>query len=210
MTGWNEAELESRLTAMRVVLHQLAGNPSPTARAVIERFRDLPSAAQSARSGLGVLDEARTGLRCWVSERSGIHAPRRPAVLLPDVGVALPLATANVLEHSDRRSHRTPSPRRRACARAVLFAARAMDISRAQDVAIRWTGITFHLGGIAAQDSTPLLQGALRFPDAVPGPFRVPIQVQQGVGVDPPRRRNLAQDQPLRWRAPGTSRTRRR
>ncbi len=100
MTGWNEAELESRLTAMRVVLHQLAGNPSPTARAVIERFRDLPSAAQSARSGLGVLDEARTGLRSWVSERSGIHAPRRPAVLLPDVGVALPLATANVLEQA--------------------------------------------------------------------------------------------------------------
>jgi hypothetical protein len=40
-----------------------------------------------------------------------------------------------------------------------------MDVGRAQDVAIRWAGITFHLGGTSAQDSTPLLQGALRFPN---------------------------------------------
>ena len=53
VTGWNPAGLESRLNAMRVVLHQLAENPSPTARAVIERFRSLPGAAQSPRSGLG-------------------------------------------------------------------------------------------------------------------------------------------------------------
>ena len=174
VTGWNPAGLESRLTAMRVVLHQLAENPSPTARAVIERFRGLPSAAQSPRSGLGVLDEARAGLRSWVSARSGIHAPRPPAVLPPDVGVALQLGTANVLEQAiDDLIERHLRVAGHALA---LFCSlrEQMDIGRAQDVAIRWAGITFHLGGTAAQDSTPLLQGALRFPDDDAAPVRQP------------------------------------
>jgi hypothetical protein len=165
VTGWNPAGLESRLTAMRVVLHQLAENPSPTARAVIERFRSLPSAAQSSCSGLGILDEARSALRSWVSARSGIHAPRPPAVLPPDVGVALQLGTARVLERAiDDLIERHLRVAGHALA---LFCSlrEQMDIGRAQDVAIRWAGITFHLGGTSAQDSTPLLQSALRFPD---------------------------------------------
>lgn len=171
VTGWNAAGLESRLTAMRVVLHQLAENRSPTARAVIERFRGLPSAAQSPRSGLGVLDEARTGLRSWASVRSGIHTPRPPAVLPADVGVALQLGTANVLEQAiDDLIERHLRVAGHALA---LFCSlrEQMDIGRAQDTAIRWAGITFHLGGTDAQDSTPLLQGALRLPDddAAPG-----------------------------------------
>jgi hypothetical protein len=170
VTGWNVAGLESRLAAMRVVLHQLAENPSPTARAVIERFRGLPVAAQSPRSGLGVLDEARAGLRSWVSARSGIHAPRPPAVLPPDVGVALQLGTANVLEQAiDDLIERHLRVSGHALA---LFCSlrKQMDIGRAQDVAIRWAGITFRLGETADQDSTPLLQAALRFPgdDAAP------------------------------------------
>ena len=125
MTGWNAAGLESRLTAMRAVLHQLAENPSLTARAVIERFRDLPGAAQSPRSGLGVLDEARAGLRSWVSARSGIHAPRSARRASCRRGRRAPAGHGQCSGASDRRSHRTPSPRRRTRARAVLFAARA-------------------------------------------------------------------------------------
>jgi hypothetical protein len=170
VTGWNPAGLESRLSAMRAVLHQLAENPSLTARAVIERFRALPGAAQSPRSGLGVLDEARTGLRSWVFARSGIHAPRPPAVLPPDVGAALQLGTADVLEQAiDDLIARHLRVAGHALA---LFCSlrQQMDVGRAQDVAIGWAGITFHLGGTSAQDSTPLLQGALRFPDdAAPG-----------------------------------------
>jgi hypothetical protein len=171
VTGWNPIGLESRLNAMRVVLHQLAENPSPTARAVVEQFRSLPSVAQSPRSGLGILDEARTALRSWVSARSGIHAPRPPAVLPPDVGVALQLGTASVLEQAiDDLIERHLRVAGHALA---LFCSlrEQMDIGRAEDVAVRWAGITFHLGGTAAQDSTPLLEGALRFPDddAAPG-----------------------------------------
>jgi hypothetical protein len=174
VTGWNAAGLESRLNAMRVVLHRLAENPSPTARAVIERFSSLPAAAQSPRSGLGVLDEARIGLRSWVSARSGIHAPRPPAVLPADVGVALQLGTANVLEQAiDDLIERHLRVAGHALA---LFCSlrEQMDIGRAQDVAIRWAGITFHLGGTSAQDSTPLLQGALRLPDANATPIQQP------------------------------------
>ena len=47
VTGWNTAGLDSRLTAMRAILHQLADNPLLTARAAIERFRGLPAAARS-------------------------------------------------------------------------------------------------------------------------------------------------------------------
>jgi hypothetical protein len=174
VTGWNPAGLEARLNAMRAVLHQLAENPSLTARAVIERFRSLPSAAQLPRSGLGVLDEARAGLRSSVFARSGIHAPRPPAVLPPDVGVALPLGTAGVLEQAiDDLIERHLRVARHALA---LFCAlrEQMDIGRAQDTAIRWAGITFQLGGTDAQDSTPLLQGALRSPGADATPARRP------------------------------------
>lgn len=180
VTGWNAAGLESRLNAMRVVLHQLAENPSPTARAVIERFRSLPGTAQLPRSGLGVLDEARAGLRSWVSARSGIHAPRPPAVLPADVGVALQLGTTGVLEQAiDDLIERHLRVAGHALA---LFCSlrEQMDVGRAQEVAIRWAGITFHLGGTSAQDSTPLLQGALRFPDDDAAPGKQPGSRSQG------------------------------
>ena len=174
VTGWNPAGLEARLNAMRAVLHQLTENPSLTARAVIERFRGLPSAAQSPRSGLGVLDEARADLRSWVFARSGIHAPRPPAVLPPDVGVALPLGTANVLEQAiDDLIERHLRVAGHALA---LFCSlrEQMDVGRAQDTAIRWAGITFHLGGTDAQDSTPLLRNALRSAGGDATPARRP------------------------------------
>jgi hypothetical protein len=186
VTGWDAAGLESRLAAMRAVLHQLAENPSPTARAVIERSRGLPGGAQSPRSGLGVLDEARAGLRSWVFARSGVHAPRPPAVLPADVASTLQLGMAGVLElaidgliecHLRVAGH----------ALALFCSLREqMDAGRARDEAIHWAGITFHLGGTCAQDSTPLLQGALRLPDNDAAPVRQPGSRSQGgpVGRD--------------------------
>ena len=174
VTGWNPAGLEARLNAMRAVLYQLAENPSLTARAVIERFRSLPGAAQLPRSGLGVLDEARAAVRSWVFARSGIHAPRPPAVLPPDVGAALRLGTVGVLEQAiDDLIERHLRVAGHALA---LFCSlrEQMDVSRAQDTAIRWAGITFHLGGTADEDSTPLLQSALRSPGSSAAPARRP------------------------------------
>ena len=164
VTGWNPAGLDSRLTAMRAVLHQLADNPSVTARAVIARFRGLPDTSQSPRAGLAILDQARTDLCSWVSARSDIHAPRPPAVLPPDVGIALRLGTAEVLEQAiDDLIERHLRVAGHALA---LFSSlrEQMDSNRAQETAIRWAGITFHLSGTVAQDSTSLIQRALRFP----------------------------------------------
>jgi hypothetical protein len=174
ITGWNPAGLESRLNAMRAVLHQLAEHPSLTARAVIERFRSLPGTAQSPRTGLGILDEARADLRSWVSARSGVHAPRPPAVVPPDVGIALRLGTVGVLEQAiDDLVERHLRVAGHALA---LFSSlrEQMDLCRAEDVAIRWASITFHLSGTDAQDSTHLIQGALRFRDADAAPAGQP------------------------------------
>ena len=174
VTGWSPAGLDSRLTAMRAVLHQLAGNPSVTARAVIERFRGLPDASQTPRAGLAILDQARTGLRSWVSTRSEIHAPRPPAVFPPDVGIALQLGTAGVLEQAiDDLIER--HVRVAGYALALFSSLRdQMSSGRAQETAIRWAGITFHLSGTVAQDSTPLIQGALRFPSTYEGSVTQP------------------------------------
>ena len=174
VTGWSPAGLEFRLTAMRAILHQLADNPALTAQAVIERFQSLPGASPSPRAGLAILQQARTGLRSWVSARSGIHAPRPPAVLPPDVGIALRLGTAGVLEQViDDLIER----RLRVAGHALaLFCSlqEQMDVGRAQEAAIRWAGITFHLSGPAAQDSTHLIHGALWLPSAGSAPFTQP------------------------------------
>ena len=174
VTGWSPAGLESRLTAMRAILHQLADNPALTAQAVIERFQSLPGASPSPRAGLAILQQARTGLRSWVSARSGIHAPRPPAVLPPDVGITLRLGTAGVLEQViDDLIER----RLRVAGHALaLFCSlrEQMDVGRAQEAAIRWAGITFHLSGPAAQDSTHLIHGALWLPSAGSAPFTQP------------------------------------
>ena len=174
VTGWNPAGLDSRLTVMRAVLHQLADNPSVTARAVIARFRGLPDASQSPRAGLAILDQARTDLRSWATARSDIHAPSPPTVLPPDIGVALRLGTAGVLEQAiDDLIERHLRVAGHALA---LFSSlrEQMDSGSAQEAAIRWAGITFHLSGTVAQDSTPLIQSALRFPSTYEAPVTQP------------------------------------
>src|SRR5262249_30842394 len=100
VAGWDPAGLESRLVAMRAVLHQLADNPSLTARIVVERFRDLPTDAPTPQQGSELLDRARAELRRWVTARSGTHAPHDPAVQPADVGIALRLRAAETLERS--------------------------------------------------------------------------------------------------------------
>src|SRR5215831_1428808 len=70
VAGWDPAGLESRLAAMRAVLHQLADNPSLTARMVVERFRDLPTDVPTPQQGSELLDRAQAELRRWVTARS--------------------------------------------------------------------------------------------------------------------------------------------
>jgi hypothetical protein len=97
-----------------------------------------------------------------------------PVVHPPDVGIALRLGTASVLEQAiDDLIERHLRVAGHALA---LFCSlrEQMDVGRAQDTAIRWAGITFHLGGTADQDSTPLLQDALRSPGADAAPARRP------------------------------------
>ena len=90
--------------------------------------------------------------------------PAPPAVLPADVGIALRLGTAGVLEQAiDDLVERHLRVAGHALA---LFCSlrEPMDVGRAQDAAIRWAGITFHLSGPAAQDSTHLIHGALWLP----------------------------------------------
>jgi hypothetical protein len=168
VTGWDPAGLDSRLAAMRTVLHQLDDNPALTARMVIKRFRELPGVTPSPHLDSELLDQARTGLRDWVDLRSGIHAPRDPAVAPTNVGVALRLRAAGILEEAiDDLIER----QLRAAGHALaLFSSlrERMGNSRAQAAAIHRACATVHRSGSAAQDSTPLLgdTGGLAGPGA--------------------------------------------
>jgi hypothetical protein len=164
VTGWDPAGLDSRLAAMRTVLHQLDDNPALTARMVIKRFRELPGVTPSPRLDSGLLDQARVGLRDWVDLRSGIHARRDPAAVPSNVGVALRVRAAGMLEEAIddliERQMRTAED-----ALALFSSLRErMGGSRAQGAAIHRAGVTFHRSGSAAQDSTPLLGDTGRLP----------------------------------------------
>ena len=147
VTGWSPAGLDSRLTAMRAVLHQLADNPSLTAQAVIERFREPARRSQpSPRAGR---EDPRAGAKPaappgWPRARA-FTRPVHPAVLPADAGIALRLRAAGVLEQAiddliDRHL-------RVAGHALALFCSlrQQMDDGRAQNTAIRRAGITFHL-----------------------------------------------------------------
>jgi hypothetical protein len=125
-------------------------------------------------------------LRGWVSARSGIHAPRDPAVQPADVGIALRLRAAATLEQTiDDLIER----HLRVAGYALglfSFLRQRMDGNRAQATAIRWTGITFHISAPSAQDSTPLLLDKGRLPQ--PGPS---LAAGPAVGL-PGRRTPLA------------------
>jgi hypothetical protein len=167
VTGWSAAGLESRLAAMRAVLHQLDASPAVTAAAVVERVRRLP-AGSPAQPDTSVLAEARAQLRAWVFSRSGIHAPHDPAIRLADRGNALRLRVAWTLEaaiddlverHLRVAGHALP-----------LFDSLRQHITddRAAKTAVRRAGIAFHLDASPVQDSSALVQRASRPPGRGP------------------------------------------
>jgi len=160
VTGWSSDGLESRLTAMRAVLHRLDGNPGSTADAVIERVRRLPAHPETR-----VLADARTQLQAWVSACSGIHAPRNPAIMPADTGNALRLGLAHTLEnaiddlverHLRVAGHALP-----------LFLSLRQHTTEAQakEAAIRRAGIIFHLNATPPGAAAPV-----QHPAQPPGP----------------------------------------
>jgi hypothetical protein len=175
ISGWSPEGLEARLGAMRAVLHQLAEHPSVTAQAVIVQFRKAPGGSPSYRPGPQLLEQAQAGLRAWVTSRSSIHAPHDPSVQPADVGNALRLRAAWTLEAAiDDLIERHLRVAGHALA---LYSSLSQQMSgdRAQDTAIRRAGVTFHLSGSTAQDSSSLLLGIARPPGpGAPPPSRLP------------------------------------
>jgi hypothetical protein len=160
VTGWDPAVLESRLATMRTILHQLADNPSVTARGVIERYRDLPPESRARQQQWGLLNQARIGLRDWVTTRSGIYALRDSTIQRADNRIAPQLRAAAVLEqvigdHVQRQL-------RVAGYALALFRhlSGRTDGDAAEQTAIRWAGVAFHLGGSAADGSSSLMSSA--------------------------------------------------
>jgi hypothetical protein len=185
VTEWNPAALESRLAMMRTIVHQLAGDPLVTARSVIERFRSLPAEARTPERTWELLNQGRAGLSNWVTTRSGIHALRDCTVQPTGVGIALRLRAAGMLEQAID-DHAERQLRVAGCA-LVLFGRLSgqMDDDRAQDTALRWAGIAFHLGGQAAHDSSPLApRGVPLAPRGVPLVPRGVLPAQGGVAAD--------------------------
>jgi hypothetical protein len=167
ITGWSPAGLESRLAAMRAVMHQLAGNPTLTAQAVIGRFRDPGSGALSPREAF---EQARTRLEAWVHARSGPFVPHDPAAIPADPRTALRLALTRQLE--DQIESLTGRHLRAAAHALALYLplSQQMDPGEAQRTGIRRAGITFHRPSPAAQDTSALLQDLLQAPRPATAP----------------------------------------
>ncbi len=163
VTGWYDHALETRLTAMRTVIQQLAADPTATATAVIDRYRQM-SARSPARLGILALVQASEELRATVTARCGIPAPRDPAVRPAEIGNALRLRAIWVLEKTiDDLLERHLRIARRAL---PLFRTLRQDTTddRAQETAIsRAVGFLPRPSGSAARDTAahvaPLLQG---------------------------------------------------
>jgi hypothetical protein len=174
VTGWDPAALDARLAAMRAALHWFADQPSSTAHLVIERFRGLPDEARTPQQIWELLNQARVGVRRWVTDRSGIHALRDLAVQPADAGIALRLRAAAMLEQAiDDQAERQL---RVAGCGLVLFRRLSgqMDHDRAQDTAIRWASIAYHLSSPAGRYSPgPIArQNATEFPSPALTPSR--------------------------------------
>ncbi len=167
VTGWSPAGLESRLAAMRAVVHRLADSPSVTAQAVIEAFRAGPAEWPAPWEAL---QHADTRLHTWAYARTGPCVPHDPAVVPGDVRNALRLRVTRQLEQAvdDLIAHHL----RAAQYALALFIplSQVMDGDDAQQTAIRQAGSTFDLPGNPAQDTSGLLQD----PPSVSGPAAAP------------------------------------
>jgi hypothetical protein len=167
VTGWNAAGLESRLAAMRAVLHQLDASPAVTANAVIERARRLP-AGPAAHPLASMLAGTQAQLRAWVSARSGIHAPRDPAIVPADLGNTLRLRAAQTLETAiDDLIERHLQAAGHALALFSFFRQHTTD-DQAKQTAIRHADLNFHPNTSPAPDSSALGQRAARPPGIDP------------------------------------------
>jgi hypothetical protein len=186
VTGWDPAALDARLTTMSTVLHWLGDQPSSTAQLVIERFRSLPEEARTPQQIWELLNQAHAGMRKWVTARSGIHALRELTVQPADAGIALKLRAAAALEQAiDDLAER--QLRVAGCA-LVLFRRLSgrVDDDRAQDAALRWAGVAFHLSSPADRDSSLLT--SRRNANEFPSPALTPGQAANIVNLDQARR----------------------
>jgi hypothetical protein len=159
VTGWNADRLDSRLTALRSVMHRLADNPLVTATAAVRRFAALPARSATREAAENILGESRVELRRWVDARAGICAPSPPAVLPADAATAMRVRA--VVSCEQRISDLVDRHLRVAGHAVALFGSlrQQMNDGRAMNTAVRRAGITFHLSsGSIAQDSTPLMR----------------------------------------------------
>jgi hypothetical protein len=161
VTGWNADRLDSRLTALRSVMHRLADNPLVTATAAVRRFAALPARSATREAAENILGESEVQLRRWLDARAGICTPSPPAVLPADTGTAVRVRA--VVSCEQAISDLVDRHLRVAGHAVALFSSlrQQMNDGRAQNTAVRRAGITFHLsGGSIAQDSTPLMRRA--------------------------------------------------
>jgi hypothetical protein len=168
VTGWNANRLDSRLNALRTVMHGLADNPLVSATAAVRRYAGLPAGAASPAAASGILDETRQQLHDWVDSRAGICAAAPPTVLPADAAMAMRVRAAakceQVISDLIDRHVRVAG---HALAEFTSLRQRMND-SRAQRTAVRRAGVFFHLSpSSVAQDSAPLMSRSA--PSAAPG-----------------------------------------
>jgi hypothetical protein len=186
VTGWDPAALEARLATMRTILAQLADNPSVTARGVIERYRGLAPESRARQQQWELLNQARIGLRDWVTTRSGIYALRDSTIQRAGNRIAPRLRAAAVLEQViDDHVQRQLRVAGHALAVFRHLAGR-FDGDAAEETAIRWAGVTFHLSSPGALDSSPL-PGAVAQAPGTAAPEHEPARTSEpGVGPRTP------------------------
>ena len=186
VTGWNADRLDSRLTALRSVMHRLADNPLVTATAAVRRFAALPARSATLEAAENILGESEVQLRRWLDARAGICTPSPPAVLPADTGTAMRVRA--VVSCEQAISDLVDRHLRVAGHAVALFSSlrQQMNDGRAQNTAVRRAGITFHLsGGSIAQDSTPL-DAPVRSGAAGRPVTQVPGQAEAGRGAGVP------------------------
>jgi len=165
VTGWSPAGLDARLTAMRSVIGQLDADPTATASAVISRVRSTPASSPAAAADQDALGWARSRLRAFVAERSGIHAPHHPMIVPADQANALRLRAAWIVEGViDDLIERQLRVARHALRLYGTLRQNTSD-DQAQKTAVRQARDAFHISdpggpGAPAQDTSAVIQRA--------------------------------------------------
>ena len=158
VTGWNANRLDSRLDALRTVMHGLADNPMMSATAAVRIFAALPKAAATPAAANNILEETRQQLRDWADARAGISVPFPPGRLPDNTALAMRVRAASSCEQVIRD---LIDRHMRVAEYAVTeFASlrQQMNDGRAQRAAVRRAGVFFHLSpSSVAQDSAPLM-----------------------------------------------------